>query len=277
MTDSPVKNKFFTIYNIVLLIAVTALLLANIFLLYRNREDASLQHALLAKYESLDKKIHGISERIELTGPKVTSLENKIGETIASLDIYENRLIKLETRTVEGQDRNVKILMNLNGVRKSLGDGEDFSNYLDSLERLCATDAKLRAMLSELRGYDTTDLVPNHIEDIFNDEKTKVGKRLAAEETPTNLTLKTRIIKFLETNIKITKKDSSASKNYEFNVLIDRATRSIARGKYTEFMALVQQNEKFADLFRETSKIVSKRIELNKLVDNLFEMIYYVR
>ncbi|MDR1494696.1 MAG: hypothetical protein LBI29_01505 [Rickettsiales bacterium] len=255
-----------------LLIVLAMLALASLvaLLLSLSRRNALFYGDLTKKYEIVKAKIESTLENGEYLRGKIISLENRIDEILRSLEISEGRLVKLESHTVEGQDRSVKVLMNLNRIQRSMENGENFSSHLRLLEQFCSSNGRLTAMVSRLQDYEDIDLSDAKIKNTFDTEKAKVSEIPSAARS--NSRVRGKLVKLIENNIRIMKNSSDGGSGADSPIGL--ATIRINNRDYGTFADVLGRNEKLSKTFEETLKIVLKRIEFNKLVDNLFRTIY---
>ncbi|MDR2777511.1 MAG: hypothetical protein LBB24_01935 [Rickettsiales bacterium] len=272
MAENPKKNKLIGSRGFLLLAAALTMLLLDIFLLSVNRKNAALRDSMAEKYENFNRIINDISEKNELLRREVASLRNKMEEILSNSESVEKKLEKLESRTAEGQDKNIRILMNLNRIQKALENGDNFSEQVRSLEQLCASDDRLESMVIGLREYEDSDLSQGRIESTFNGERARIGEKITMAESGANRWGK--LMKFLGENIRIIRSSGSHGAD-GIRDSMDMAARNIARHDYKALVDMLGQEDKFSEVFRETLKIARRRVELNKLVDNLFGAIYY--
>ncbi|MDR3079263.1 MAG: hypothetical protein LBU15_04500 [Rickettsiales bacterium] len=271
MTEDQKKNRPLGLHILISALAVVAALVAVLLLLSLDRKNIALRENFSQGQDSLRRKMDALSERAETLAGKIMSLENRMDEVLRGLDAFEGRLAKLENHTVERQDRNIKILMNLNRIQRALEVGENFSGHLRLLEQLCSSDGRLRGMVDGLSGYEDLDLSDAEIRKTFDVERAgAVEKHGETGAGPANV--RGRLMKFLENNIRVVKATGAGASEAESPLTL--AARDIDRRDYRAFLELSGGNGGFSEIFRETLKIVAKRVELNKLIDNLFRAIY---
>jgi hypothetical protein len=223
---------------------------------------------LTRKYDTIAGKINSTLEKNEFLRGRVIPLEGRVDEVFGNMATFGGRLTKLEGHTAEGQDRSIKIIMNLNGLQRFVERGRNFSDHLHSLWQLCSFDDRLRTMISELQSYEDIDASDAKIKSTFDAERTKIGEKPGLAKSSSSAG--NWLMRLLENNVRIVKNGGSDTAGNTINL----ATTAIGNGDYEAFVAILGQDERFSEIFKETLKMALKRVELNKLVDNLFRTIY---
>jgi hypothetical protein len=257
------ENVKFSAVGFWIILSILFLFASLGFFLFSRRKILWVRPNSVDRIE-IEKELNSLREKNAAHSKDITMLLARISELSAEAISLEKRLVALENQTTTGQDRNVKIILNLNRIQKLIEDGEDFSENLHFLEKLSQTNPEQRELISRIENYRDVDLSDAKIMKIFSGEVSKMVTIKFSDR---------KFRQFIESNVRIIK---ISGKDYKrTDSFTDTARKYIIRHNYSAFRTLVEQNGYDDEIFRETLTLIAKREELNRLVDSLSRAIYY--
>ncbi|MDR2077975.1 MAG: hypothetical protein LBP39_03340, partial [Rickettsiales bacterium] len=209
------------------------LFISLIFFFYSRKKIMGTRYGAADEIRILKKELNGAIEKNAILARDIALLKNRIDELSTDVTLFERRLASLESQTVVGQDRNIKIMLNLNRIQKLIEDGEDFSENLYFLEKLSSTNNIRKELIEGMQGYREIDLSDAKIMNTFDDERGKII---------INKISSGQFRRFIENNFRIIKIDEKKDRSKKISDFTAMARKCIARRDYIGFRTLVDQN-----------------------------------
>lgn len=209
---------------------------------------------------SRNKVILNLENKIKDIENKHRHMEDNINKINSNIDNYNEILTKLQNQTEEGKNNNIKTIINLLEIRDHIIIGKNFSEILNTLENMTKNNNELHTAIMKIYDYKNDSITNNEIIKSFSTELNSVRTINKNEKNIKN---------FIKSNIRLTKSNN----NNNLVLLTDQFKEFINRNEYKEALDLLNLN-KNTNNFENTTKLLSRKLELTLLVKEAFDIIY---
>lgn len=254
------KNKYNNIIIILLIILLGISVTVN-FYFFNGKQMLVHSSSYNKEKEILLREISiDLKNKIKDLEIKQKDLEASIDKITSNVDRYNGVIVKLQNQTKEGEDNNIKIIINLLEIKDYSTLGKNFSDTLGIVENMTKNNNELHAVVLKMYDHKNDSITNSKIIENFSKELKSVenvGKH--------NKSLKD----FIKSNIRLTK----TSGNNNLTLLEEKFKELIDKNEYEEAMRLLNSSKTVSN-FNDTLELLSKKLELELLLKEAFRIIY---
>lgn len=254
------KNKYGNFIIILLMVLLSMSIFVNLYFfngkqILTYRDNRNNEKDVLLREINVDFK-----NRIKDLEIKQKDLKANIEKIVSDVNNYNEIIVKLQNQTREGQDNNIKIIINLLEIRDHSILGKNFSDALNIVENMTKNNNELHTVILKMYDYKNNSITSSEIIGSFLNELNSIENVEKHDKSVKN---------FIKSNIRLTK----VTDNNNLALLDEKFKELIDKNEYKEAINLLNSN-KIIGNFNNTLELLSKKLELELLLKEAFRIIY---
>lgn len=254
------KNKYNNIIIILLVILLGVSVAVN-FYFFNGKQMLVHSSSYNKEKEILLREINiDLKNKIKDLEIRQKDLEASIDKITSNVDRYNEVIVKLQNQTKEGENNNIKIIINLLEIKDCNTLGKSFSDTLSTVENMTKNNNELHAVILKMYDYKNNSITNSKIIESFSKELNSVENVGKHDKNIKN---------FIKSSIRLTK----TSGNNNLTLLEEKFKELIDKNEYEEAINLLKSSKTVSN-FNDTLELLSKKLELELLLKEAFRIIY---